>query len=342
MHNPHSVLFWDRLKSFGIIIALIFVFILSIALVPQYAILAFLVFIVIVPVNLSKQIANKLYKRPVVEDTRDPILYLRSFSDDDKLNLLDIFISVGAFETSEQMLCKLASKLGPVIAIGRPHEVLPALGARRFYISDEEWRHEISYLLQIARIIIVRIGYTSGLEWEIEAIARLCDPQRVIIYCPFPYQEKKNASWRAVYLTFAGLANKYFPRQLPSDDDVGEIITFSDDWKPISRELKLNAFNFIRFKACETRFTYIREYMKPIFNHLNTKIPKLFSIKEIIFIIFFLLFRCLGLMFAVPSFLLYAYFHGLIHGTTEGFMSIFFAIVCLFNFWGNFVGYWRQ
>ena len=63
-------------------------------------------------------------------EARRPIFYLRSFSlevwDKPTLRML-----LQDDTTAEQKLVNVLNKYGPVIAIGRPGEVLPSLGAAR-------------------------------------------------------------------------------------------------------------------------------------------------------------------------------------------------------------------
>jgi hypothetical protein len=70
----------------------------------------------------------------LLRDKRRPIVYLRSFSDDFASRPLMRFIS-RAEETLVLLNC-----LGPFIAIGRPDETLPLMGANRYYLNDIEWR----------------------------------------------------------------------------------------------------------------------------------------------------------------------------------------------------------
>jgi hypothetical protein len=67
---------------------------------------------------------------------RRPILYLRSFEIDEdtsRPSILEFFGILLATSTPEQKLAQQLSRVGPVIAIGRPGEALPPLGAARFY-----------------------------------------------------------------------------------------------------------------------------------------------------------------------------------------------------------------
>lgn len=93
------------------------------------------------------------------------ILYLRSFNDDaetDKPQLVDRI----AFYTEEEILVISLKKLGKAVAIGRPGEKAPPLGAKRIYVSDEQWQDKVQELSADARLVIFRLGETEGLKWE--------------------------------------------------------------------------------------------------------------------------------------------------------------------------------
>src|SRR5262249_33990786 len=89
-------------------------------------------------------------------DRRPPVLYLRSFlgemlDDPTRINLL----------TDEELICQVFKQIGPVIAIGRPGEHLPPIGASRFYYSDDEWQDEVKKLMKGAQVIVVKPGISQ-------------------------------------------------------------------------------------------------------------------------------------------------------------------------------------
>jgi hypothetical protein len=76
-------------------------------------------------------------------DARRPILYLRSFQLDERINQRtwpERFLGTYPQQTAEQTMTKALRTIGPAIAIGRPEERLPALGAARFYVSHDRWQ----------------------------------------------------------------------------------------------------------------------------------------------------------------------------------------------------------
>ena len=90
-------------------------------------------------------------------DARRPILYLRSFGLDERVNRrtwTERFLGTYPTETGEQALSKALRPYGPTIAIGRPEEKLPALGAARFYVSHDRWKQKVSDVAAEAQFIV--------------------------------------------------------------------------------------------------------------------------------------------------------------------------------------------
>lgn len=120
-------------------------------------------------------------------DPRPPVLYLRSFHDDG-VPLLALETSrwgrrvseLIRLATPEQHTADLLGQLGPVVAIGKPGEPLPELGAARLYVEHDAWRETVTALMRRARLITVRIGASPGVLWEIEQALELVPRERVV------------------------------------------------------------------------------------------------------------------------------------------------------------------
>ena len=117
------------------------------------------------------------------EDRRPPVVYLRSFRQDDD-RLLPGVMRIFAFYVAmnfEQILTAILSPIGPVVAIGRPAEEVPELGAARMYFPNDEWREQIGAFMARARLVVIRMGTTDNVWWEIEEAIRTVDPTRLIV-----------------------------------------------------------------------------------------------------------------------------------------------------------------
>jgi hypothetical protein len=121
----------------------------------------------------------------------DPIVYLRSFKDD---SISSGFSGVSikaintyrpkAFVTGEEKLIKKLSSMGRVVAIGKPREQLPELGAERVYVRDDEWQRVVAGWMDRARLVVLRIGGTEGLWWEVQEAIRRVKPERLLFLVP--------------------------------------------------------------------------------------------------------------------------------------------------------------
>lgn len=111
-------------------------------------------------------------------DQRPPMLFLRSFEDDHmqlasrrKPMLWPLALRrLGAEESFEEALTIALTDVGPVVAIGRPGEQGAPVGAAREYVSNEDWQQRVEGLIAQAALIVVVIGDTKGLAWEVERL----------------------------------------------------------------------------------------------------------------------------------------------------------------------------
>jgi hypothetical protein len=123
-----------------------------------------------------------------------PILLLRSFRDDGgTVRLLDD----GAVPaTLESALVDRLSRRGPVIAVGRPDENLPPLGASREYVTGD-WQQRVRQFISEAAIIVAILNKTPGLLWEIEQVFMLGRQDHLIIIAPDEGLFELSRRWRA-------------------------------------------------------------------------------------------------------------------------------------------------
>jgi hypothetical protein len=160
-------------------------------------------------------------------DARAPIVYLRPFRAD--VNLADRWIDFFAIlvrnwhETNERSLALAVRDLGPLIAIGRPGEHVPPLGAARLYVEDAHWQGVVEKVVEVSRLVILRVGRTDGFRWELEHVTAKCDPRKVVIYLP---QSDRDAH-------YAYLREQWrMPVPLPPDPGDALFLAFGPNWQP--------------------------------------------------------------------------------------------------------------
>ncbi len=158
-------------------------------------------------------------------DRRPPILLLRSFADDElivKGNDTPISLLPQVRTSFEEVLAQELSKQGPLIAIGRPGEKLPPPGAGRCYLAHDEWQSEVSEYLRECQRVVVILGTTPGLAWEIRQLQEMNVPEKVILLLP-PTGDSL-PRWEA--------ARDLFPGGLPPFRGDEIAVTFDAAWGP--------------------------------------------------------------------------------------------------------------
>ena len=116
-------------------------------------------------------------------DRRPPMLFLRSFDDDEKQKyhrsdkaLLDFSL--------ETRLSNHFARFGPFVAIGSPKETLPQPGAARVLLSDDEWQGRVLSWMRDARLIIMYSGKTHWVNWELRQVVKNECATRLILMMP--------------------------------------------------------------------------------------------------------------------------------------------------------------
>jgi hypothetical protein len=161
---------------------------------------------------------------------RAPLLYLRSFSSDRRwiespADLFWLLLHGGRYETYEWSLAKAVRDIGPLIAIGKPGEMLPPLGAARVYVDGEHWQKVIEDLVPRSRLVLLRAGKTEGFWWEVEHLVATTDPQKVVIFLP----PKDRGT---VYEWLREQAVGILPQPLPEYTGLAMFIAFGPGWEP--------------------------------------------------------------------------------------------------------------
>ncbi len=141
-------------------------------------------------------------------DGRAPVLLLRAFQDDraeveNAPPLLDwrrVWARVGwsRAQSFEELIGGLFDRCGPVVAIGRPGEPVPPLGAARFWIGDEHWQSAVRQLLASGQRIVMLMGRLdgrAGLTWEAQQVFALPHPQKLVLLMPPVDEEEARARW---------------------------------------------------------------------------------------------------------------------------------------------------
>jgi len=222
----------------------------------------------------------------LASDPRPPVAYLRSFEAASEIRLRsDRFWSRTATTlfgyavtfSPEQELAEILNYVGPVIAIGRPGEPLPELGAARLYVDDADWKAKVMDMMTRSRLVIIRAGSTPSLEWEIDqAMKRV--PRRRVLFVSLGDANRTAA--------FDGYFEKHFGRVTPSGKTAvttlwmklmstgkfvtGKIVYFDESQQPREEPIQLTlSWPSLALGLVRPYRDPIRTAMKPVFSSLE-------------------------------------------------------------------------
>jgi hypothetical protein len=127
----------------------------------------------------GKQLAARSIWRAGANDGPAPVLFLRSFEDDQ----FDLggrsrrpwrrWLELWSFRRNlDEMLVDEVAKYGAVVALGRPGETTIPFGASRYYSTHDDWQRIITETARRAHTIVVVAGDTPGVRWEYDLLAR--------------------------------------------------------------------------------------------------------------------------------------------------------------------------
>jgi hypothetical protein len=118
-------------------------------------------------------------------------LFLRAFEDDGKRkkppsSLFTLGLS-GLHSFEEEISFHFKNK--NLIAVGKPNETFPQLGAKRLYLEDDLWKNHVSSLAQRTKVIIIKPSFTDGLFWELAMIEENAFWNKTVFYHMFKDDE---------------------------------------------------------------------------------------------------------------------------------------------------------
>jgi succinate dehydrogenase / fumarate reductase membrane anchor subunit len=184
----------------------------SLALADTLAVIATWVMI-----GLAQSFLARSGRTVMRNDTRRPVLYLRSFQVDPPF--------WRSFRRSEHHLVRALRALGPTVAIGVPDREIPPIGAARLKVTHEHWKEVVTQLAANAQLIVLRLGKTEGFGWEMQHLVDTGAAERVLIYLD---KQDQGAAYRDLRFR----TNTVLPQPLPEYTGKASLIAFSADWQP--------------------------------------------------------------------------------------------------------------
>jgi hypothetical protein len=133
--------------------------------------------LLIIVLNLRDRTARfeQVFRNSAIltEDQRRPIMFLRSFQADGER---------APTGYTEEILSRHLGCYGPVVAIARPGEAVPMAGAVHLQVGDKVWQSFVLELAAASRLVVLRVGKTPGLMWELRALREPAYMERLVLY----------------------------------------------------------------------------------------------------------------------------------------------------------------
>ena len=151
---------------------------------------------------------NAIFEPPVLllRAFRDDVLELGDFTEGGSkgCNPVGIFFFQGVARTFEEFLYEKLSLDGPVLAIGRPGQMVAPLGAGRFWVDNGTWTKVVDQLLKESRYVVMimgklpplPLGKPDGLNWEVERLFSMRECQKVIFVMPPVSESEVAVRWQ--------------------------------------------------------------------------------------------------------------------------------------------------
>ena len=79
---------------------------------------------------------------------------------------------------------EITTRIGPFVGLGNPYDKAAPDGATREYATDEQWQARFLELAGTARCIVVSIGDSANLEWELARIQERGLGQKLCLFTP--------------------------------------------------------------------------------------------------------------------------------------------------------------
>jgi hypothetical protein len=141
--------------------------------------------------NKARRLRLQPAESVTANDQRRPVLFLRSFRDDQVslegarpplyIRLVDPGERAG---TLEELIVRNWAGIAPVIAVGRPGELLQPIGATRYYVGGEGWQETVTALAKDSASIVLGLCDTEGVSWEIALVTRKYLHKAILVMPP--------------------------------------------------------------------------------------------------------------------------------------------------------------
>jgi hypothetical protein len=158
----------------------------------------------------------------IILKDKPPVLLLRSFADDVAGITPSALIPrlLWRRKRLEETIGKELAQAGPFVAIGKPGETLPQIGAQRLYVADTDWQEVVKSYIAYADPIILIAGKTTWVQWELAAIVATARAAHLLIVFPRTSEAERAARWQNLK---PALANTHWSAAADAVDIAGAL-----------------------------------------------------------------------------------------------------------------------
>jgi hypothetical protein len=140
---------------------------------------------------------------------------------------------------------ELNKQIGPFVALGSPEDYVQPEGAIRKYAADEEWIKEFEELARMASCVVVDVGKSSNLRWELSYLRRTGLHTKLLLLTR-PDTAEFAFQWAQLRFFWSLIGSKevrwqQFARDLKalgydvgSDPGLGAIVSFDDSARAVT------------------------------------------------------------------------------------------------------------
>ena len=220
-------------------------------------------------VQLGRRLGLKHAEARSAADTRRAVVYLSSFEENRVLRFVRFLLTMarrpwGTPHTLEEKVISVMKRVGPVVALSRTGEKLPALGAARICTDAHTWEDKARTSISAARAVVFGPGIT-GLFWAEVALAReLSRPDRLIFWF-----------FRSTYQEFRreAISRAALPAALPEAARRVRFLYFQSDWNPVFVERSVLKYSLQLFFFGENSYLLwlLHDYLAPFDPRLPTR-----------------------------------------------------------------------
>src|SRR5262249_31115729 len=144
----------------------------------------------------------------------------------------------------------------------------PELGAARLYVGNAQWQPTVRDYISRARLVVLRVGGSDGLWWELKEAFNCLAPCQVLLCVP--HDEPRYESFRQQAVADLRLRLPEFPTGTARCGSLAGFIHFGGDWTPVFAPIRHHLFRGERDRS----YTKLYMSIRPVYEQLGLRWKK--------------------------------------------------------------------